>query len=566
MVVFVFRLWSKIKPARCKLSDLDPILYFRTQNEIEPISNCNGLIIAQLVAGTRCAAPGSARVIGATMLSPWTSAITAGAIALLATLALVSGVTAEAEGFDGGPPVTTVTVDPKNVTHKVNELFNGCHSDSGYTHQPRGLYAQMVLDESFEGFDASIWQTENYTVYAGAFAANHDLVTKNATWHDAVAYCNATAPCFGFTFKADVQQPTSPVKVYFKQRLNGTSPSYDSDPAWVLWVKGDFPPNERPPPPPMNPWRPLTTAGSLVMNQNQPFHGRASLHIKHPGGGTAETVGMSNRGLGHEGLVFEGGKPYEGYFFAKAKAKVTFSVAIVDYTADGNKTLATQDIHFAGGGGDNAAWSKLNFTLTPSASTTCVGLSLSTDEVSCGTLNGPSFATAKIRSHICVQCGGEFTIGLSAAGEASIDYIYLQPGSWGVVPGSNPLGGGPGLASAGAILTTMGIKVIRQGGSFADGSYYFWKDWRGPPWERPSLGAVWGSLGTLISGWGPFEMMDMCDALGIEPVFTTNAVGPETAQDMADLVEYLYGDASTTWGKMRIADGRVKPYETKFFE
>ncbi len=65
---------------------------------------------------------------------------------------------------------------------------------------------------------------------------------------------------------------------------------------------------------------------------------------------------------------------------------------------------------------------------------------------------------------------------------------------------------------------------------------------------------------------GPFEMMDFCDAVGIEPVFTTNAVGPETPQDMADLVEYLYGDETTTWGKLRIADGRTKPYETKFFE
>ena len=44
-MAFVFRLWSKIKPARCKFSDLDLILYFRTQNEIEPFSNRERLII-----------------------------------------------------------------------------------------------------------------------------------------------------------------------------------------------------------------------------------------------------------------------------------------------------------------------------------------------------------------------------------------------------------------------------------------------------------------------------------------------------------------------------------------
>ena len=64
-----------------------------------------------------------------------------------------------------------------------------------------------------------------------------------------------------------------------------------------------------------------------------------------------------------------------------------------------------------------------------------------------------------MHSHICVRCGGEFTLGLSTAGEVALDYVYLQPGAWGVVPGSNPLGGGPGLASAAAVLKQMGIKV-----------------------------------------------------------------------------------------------------------
>ena len=47
-------------------------------------------------------------------------------------------------------PPTTVTVDPANRTHQINLLFMGCHSDSGYTHQPRGFYSQMVFGESFE--------------------------------------------------------------------------------------------------------------------------------------------------------------------------------------------------------------------------------------------------------------------------------------------------------------------------------------------------------------------------------------------------------------------------------
>ena len=34
--------------------------------------------------------------------------------------------------------------------HPVSRFYMGCHSDSGYSHQPRGLYSQLILGESFE--------------------------------------------------------------------------------------------------------------------------------------------------------------------------------------------------------------------------------------------------------------------------------------------------------------------------------------------------------------------------------------------------------------------------------
>ena len=40
--------------------------------------------------------------------------------------------------------------------------------------------------------------------------------------------------------------------------------------------------------------------------------------------------------------------------------------------------------------------------------------------------------------------------------------------------------------------------------------------------HRPSLGAKWGA--ELISGWGPFEFIDMCNAADIIPVMTTTGV------------------------------------------
>ena len=101
---------------------------------------------------------------------------------------------------------------------------------------------------------------DNYTVYNAALANGHDLVTKKLTWQGAMSYCNATAACFGFTFKARDQQPASPVDMYFKQWANGTYPSTDPDAVtWFFWVKGDLP---------LNSTRPCTSQCSFGCSQN----------------------------------------------------------------------------------------------------------------------------------------------------------------------------------------------------------------------------------------------------------------------------------------------------------
>ena len=37
--------------------------------------------------------------------------------------------------------------------------------------------------------------------------------------------------------------------------------------------------------------------------------------------------------------------------------------------------------------------------------------------------------------HTCVRCGGQFKLSLSAPGAVLLNYVYLQPGQWGRVPG-----------------------------------------------------------------------------------------------------------------------------------
>ena len=66
-------------------------------------------------------------------------------------------------------------------------------------------------------------------------------------------------------------------------------------------------------------------------------------------------------------------------------------------------------------------------------------------------------------------------------------------------------------------------------------------------------------------------MSDLCDALGavcvidlhVDNVKNSTKLPPEY---FADLVEYMHGDASTEWGKVRIADGHPEPYKVTYFE
>jgi alpha-L-arabinofuranosidase len=116
-----------------------------------------------------------------------------------------------------------------------------------------------------------------------------------------------------------------------------------------------------------------------------------------------------------------------------------------------------------------------------------------------------------------------------------VGYVDVSPDSWGTFQGL------PVLKSAVDTLQAMGIQVIRQGGTVSQS--FAWKDWRGPAWNRPSLGHVWGA--SLVSGWGMFEFIQMCMGAGIEPIVTL-AYDLNSVDDWADLVEYVGGYLDST--------------------
>jgi hypothetical protein len=281
-----------------------------------------------------------------------------------------------------------------------------------------------------------------------------------------------------------------------------------------------------------------------------------ALALDHDGA----TLGMANRGIGNAGLFLQAGKPYSVEFWAWCGAgagnEPTVYVELVDFT-DGNASLARADLKLVSTGppwGTN--WFRFNATLTPSAGTQCVGIPFGSDPtIDCGVEAGPA--------HVCVRCGGEFRIALTGPqsyGGVNLAYASLKPGPWGLVQAKDGSSIDV-LKSAGDALTAMGVTLMRNGGSVSQSMR--WKDWRGALWNRPSSQQVWGF--SLLSGWGPFEFADLGAALDIEPVITL-AYDSNDATDFADLVEYCFGNASTSWGARRIADGHAAVYDIRVFE
>jgi hypothetical protein len=78
---------------------------------------------------------------------------------MLARLLLHAAVAGAPVGIAGlSSPAVVVTVDARSSTHRINPLFMGCHSDSGFGHQVRSFYSNMLYGESFEPGAPGSWQ------------------------------------------------------------------------------------------------------------------------------------------------------------------------------------------------------------------------------------------------------------------------------------------------------------------------------------------------------------------------------------------------------------------------
>ena len=61
-----------------------------------------------------------------------------------------------------------------------------------------------------------------------------------------------------------------------------------------------------------------------------------------------------------------------------------------------------------------------------------------------------------------------------------------------------------------------------------------------------------------------FEVIDLANIMGIIPIITFN--NNETATDMADFIEYCWGNETTEYGQKRISDGHPNVYNISWIE
>ncbi len=118
-------------------------------------------------------------------------------------------------------------------------------------------------------------------------------------------------------------------------------------------------------------------------------------------------------------------------------------------------------------------------------------------------------------------------------------------------------------------MRSINPPLIRYpGGCFADG--YHWRDGIGPRSERPRRkNLAWGRWGPLVgpvedNRFGTDEFCRLCGEVGAEPMLTAN-VGSGTAEEAAAWVEYCNGSKDTKWGAERARNGRVEPYNVRYW-
>ncbi|MBI9016357.1 MAG: DUF1080 domain-containing protein [Phycisphaerae bacterium] len=161
---------------------------------------------------------------------------------------------------------------------------------------------------------------------------------------------------------------------------------------------------------------------------------------------------------------------------------------------------------------------------------------------------------------------GSLRITLLDAGNVKIDQVSMM--------GKDAIDAGgfrPDLLDA---VHGLNPPVIRwPGGYFAE--RYNWKDGIGPQHTRKKYPYyIWDDQDT--NSFGTDEFLELCEAIDSEPIIVINIgshislTNPQVEAEYIELalqwMEYCNGNADTTWGALRAANGHPEPYNITYWE
>jgi len=280
-------------------------------------------------------------------------------------------------------------------------------------------------------------------------------------------------------------------------------------------------------------------AGTISVDTSNPVPGTAltkCLRLDVSSIGAGATVRVENDG--YWGVPIKPNTTYRASFYAKASPTFTGPLTVGIQSADGADVRATAQVPAL-----TSDWKQYTVTLSTGAAV-------------------PSTAN-------------RFVISASGPGTVWLSQVSLMPPTY----KDRPNGSRPDLMQKMGDMQPAFLRL--PGGNYLEGNTiaerFDWKKTIGPIDQRPGHQGPWGYRST--DGMGLLEMLEWCEDLKMQPVLAVFAgyalrgdyVAPGPAltpyvQDALEEIEYVTGDAGTTWGARRIKDGHPAPFPLTYVE
>ncbi|HXR49245.1 MAG TPA: alpha-L-arabinofuranosidase C-terminal domain-containing protein [Candidatus Limnocylindrales bacterium] len=274
----------------------------------------------------------------------------------------------------------------------------------------------------------------------------------------------------------------------------------------------------------------VSAASSLPLSASNLYSAR--LNFSTGSGG----VGFANNG--YWGMHFQAGQTYHLAFYARCSSGFTGAIYAGLESANGNQTYAEGTVTNL-----TTNWQYFSLTLVPNRSDTA----------------------------------GRLAMVIAQPGSVWLDVVSLFPQQ---TFDNLPNGMRPDLMN---LLVNLQPSFMRfPGGSWVNGNsltnMYEWKRTIGPLGDRWYQNNLWGYY--VDNGQGYFEYLQMCEDLGVQPLFVINCgmdvfsagdsvplaqMGPYV-QDALDAIQYANGPTNSTWGALRAAAGHPAPFNLKYIE